>query len=426
MDTSERRKAATAAWIVGGVAFAAAMTIILFVFQKQGMVAHPGDPYDYGRNAHHFVEHGFDKLTRRGASLYTELLAVIYRFGGGDFFIQVMHACFHVGTCLLVFALGRRLYNVRTALIAGLFCAINPMFLRYVADLHAETFFTFLCTLTAWFAIRFYDRPSFVNGIVLGAVGMATTLTKGVILPFLVVFGAIMFVRGFRREAGKPDPRGPVVAMAVTMALMLAPWTYRNYQVTGGKFVPLTPGTSDSFLRGYVFTRLEFATLQKPPYTFAEQECNAWFRQIASDAGVEWEVDEVVDEVNNAKVVKQMIREHPLDTVRKIVVGLFTFWYEMTTLVNSLIPLTLAVVSWILAYVGWKRASSEGRPTWLLVLPIVVMNVFVATLIPLGRYSVPILPLLSILAAFGADTLLERVAARSRSRPLGEASSASA
>jgi hypothetical protein len=98
----------------------------------------------------------------------------------------------------------------------------------------------------------------------------------------------------------------------------------------------------------------------------------------------------------------------------------------MTTLTNSLIPLTLAVVSWILAYVGWKRASSEGRPTWLLVLPIVVMNVFVATLIPLGRYSVPILPLLSILAAFGVDTLLERVAARSGSRPVVEASSASA
>jgi hypothetical protein len=36
------------------------------------------------------------------------------------------------------------------------------------------------------------------------------------------------------------------------------------------------------------------------------------------------------------------------------------------------------------------------------------MNVFVATLIPLGRYSVPILPCLMILAAFGVDSLLSR------------------
>src|SRR3954466_14833978 len=86
------------------------------------------------------------------------------------------------------------------------------------------------------------------------------------------------------------------------------------------------------------------------------QRCNAWFRQIASDAGTTWEVDEVVDEVNNARVVKQMIVQHPIDTLRKCVVGLFTFWYEMTNLTNSLIPLTLAFISWALAFVGWKRA----------------------------------------------------------------------
>jgi 4-amino-4-deoxy-L-arabinose transferase-like glycosyltransferase len=416
MDSAGWRKEISPAWPVAGVAFAASMTMVLFVFPLQSLVANAGDPYGYGRIARGFVEHGFDKLTRRAASLYPELLAIVYRLGGGDFVVQVMQCFFHVGTCLLVFFLGKRLYNTRSALIAGLFCALHPMLLRYVADLHLETVLTFLVTLTVFCAVRFHERPTFANGILLGAVGMITTLTKGVILPFLVVFGAILFFQGFRRAAGKPDPRAPVVAMFVTMALLLAPWTYRNYQVTGGKFVPLTPGSSDSFLRGYVFTRLEFATLQKPPYTYAEQECNAWFRQIAADAGTTWELDEVVDEENNAKVVKQMIKTQPLDTLRKFVVGLFTFWYEMTSLANSLIPLSLAVVSWLLAFVGWKRAQSEGRPAWLLVLPIVVMNVFVATLIPLGRYSVPILPCLSLLAAFGADTLLERVSAKMQAR----------
>jgi 4-amino-4-deoxy-L-arabinose transferase-like glycosyltransferase len=416
MVDSDRRSAASHAWIVAGVAFVAAMAVILFLFRSQGVVSNPGDPYDYGRIAHGFVEHGFDKLTRRAASLYPELLAIIYRLGGNDFVVQLLHAFLHVGTCLLVFSLGRRLYNARTALIAGLLCALNPMFLRYVADLHMETALTFMVTLTVWCAVRFYDRPNFVNGILFGAVGIITTMTKGVILPFVVLFGGIMFLSGFRRQQGKPDPRGPVVAMFVTMALLLAPWTYRNYQVTGGRFVLLTPGASDSFLRGYVFTRLEFATLQKEPYVYAEQECNAWFREIASEAGTTWEADEVVDEKNNARVVKKMIATHPLDTVRKVVVGFFTFWYEMTNLTNSLLPLTLAIVSWVLAFVGWRRAHDEGRPSWLLFLPIVVMNVFVATLIPLGRYSVPILPCLFLLAAFGADTVLARLAAKNAGR----------
>lgn len=197
------------------------------------------------------------------------------------------------------------------------------------------------------------------------------------------------------------------LAVVITMAAVVAPWTYRNYRVSG-RFVLLTPGTADAFLRGYIFTRLEFATLRKPPYVYAENESNAWFRKIAQDAGTRWELDEIVDEDNNKRVMQQMIREHPADTARKFFVGLFTFWYEMTNVRNSLLTGVLALASWLLAFVGLKRAHAENRSAWLLLLPICVVNVFVAALIPLGRYSVPILPCLSVLAAFGVDTLLQR------------------
>jgi 4-amino-4-deoxy-L-arabinose transferase-like glycosyltransferase len=388
------------------IAIAAALAMVFGVFRRQSLVANSGDPYHYGEIAHGFVEHGFTSLTRRAASLYPEWLAWIYRLGGDDLTVVLLQCVLHAGTCFLVYLLARRLYNARTGLIAALFTALHPMLLRYVPDLHMETFLTFLCMLTLWSTVRFYDRPTLLNGVMLGVVGMTTVLTKGVILPYLVLFGGISFLMALR--AHSQQRLIAVIAMFATMAVLLAPWTYRNYRVTDGRFVLLTPGASDSFLRGYIFTRWEFATLQKPPYTDAENESNAWFRKIAHDAGTEWEADEVVDEVNNAKVAKELIRTQPLDTVRKVVMGLFTFWYEMTSLTNSLVPATLAVAGWALAFVGLRRAHREGRPSWLIWLPIVVMNVFVATLIPLGRYSVPILPCLMILAAFGVDTLLRR------------------
>jgi 4-amino-4-deoxy-L-arabinose transferase-like glycosyltransferase len=397
--------------IVGAAALFAALVMVFVVFRQQGLVDNAGDPYGYGRIGRGFLEHGFDKLTRRAASLYPHLLALIYFLGGGQLAVQLMQSAFHVGTCLLALSLGKRLFNERTGVVAGLSCAVHPMLIRYVPDLHMETVLVFLSTLVVSLGVRFHERPTLKNGIALGATGMIAVLTKGVILPYLVCFGAYELYRGIRWEGSQralwQNGRAVgVAAMFVSMAVLLAPWTYRNYRVTGGKIVLLTPGSSDSFLRGYIFTRLEFATLQKEPYTHAENESNALFQRIASDAGTTWEKDEVVDEANNARVVKELVVKHPLDTVRKCFVGLFTFWYEMTNLKNSLVAGFMALSAWGLALVGARRGHKEGRPTWLLFLPVVVMNVFVATLIPLGRYSAPVIPCLMVLAAFGVDTLL--------------------
>jgi 4-amino-4-deoxy-L-arabinose transferase-like glycosyltransferase len=393
--------------IVAASATVAALLTVSVFFHFQNLVLKTGDPYGYGKIAREFVEHGFTRLTRRAASLYPEFIAVVYKLGGSDHVIIFLQCLFHAATCVLAFRLGLRIYNARTGLLAGLFCAFHPMLLRYVPDLHMESFLALMCTLTVWTTVRFHDRPTVLNGILVGVVGVCASLTKGVMLPYLGVFGIVSGVFALKQRSIQRV--AAVIAIFVAMAVVLAPWTYRNYQVTGGRFVLLTPGASDSFLRGYVFTRWEFATLQKPPYTDAENESNEWFRQIARDAGTEWEKDEVADEENNARVAKRLIATQPINTVRKVFVGLFTFWYEMTSLTNSLIPGSLALIAWTLAIVGLRRANREGRPSWLIWLPVVVMNIFVALLIPLGRYSVPILPCLMILAAFGVDTLLNRL-----------------
>jgi 4-amino-4-deoxy-L-arabinose transferase-like glycosyltransferase len=354
---SERSGGSVHVWIVAGVALAAALCMVLFGFANQGLVENAGDPYRYGEIARGLVERGFDKVTRRAAMLYTHLLAAIYWAGGGNGVVQAVHVLFHLGTSVIAFLIARRLFNGRTALLAGLATALHPMLLRYVPDLHAETMLTFMMMATVWCSVRFNDRPTVGNGVLLGAVGMLATLTKGVALPIVVAFLGVWGIRAVWRKGLSLKQIAAALAVVATMAAIVAPWSYRNYRVSG-RFVLLTPGTADAFLRGYIFTRLEFATLQRPPYVDAENESNAWFRRIAKDAGTTWELDEIVDEENNKRVMKQMIAAYPLDTARKFVVGLLTFWYEMTSLTNSLVPASLALVSWLFAVIGLSTCSS--------------------------------------------------------------------
>ncbi len=235
---SERGRDGRDISIIIAVALAASLAMV-FLFRQQSLVANSGDPYHYGEIARGFVQHGFTTLTRRAASLYPEWIAFIYSLGGSDLVVVLLQCLMQVGTCLLVYSLGRHLYNARTGLLAALFCALHPMLLRYVPDLHMETFLTFLCMLTLWLAVRFYEQRTLANAVLLGVVGMATVLTKGVILPFLGLFGVILFVQALRR--GSREQLVAVIAMFVTMAVVLAPWTYRNYRVTDGRFVLLTP-----------------------------------------------------------------------------------------------------------------------------------------------------------------------------------------
>ena len=150
-------------------------------------------------------------------------------------------------------------------------------------------------------------------------------------------------------------PWGGFAAMLVALALVISPWTIRNYGTTG-HFVPISSGTSDAFLRGLIFSRTEFVTLRDPPYTIAENESNAYFQRLAEEAGTVWQADDYeTDEILNDEMWR-VIREEPQEVVRKSFVGLFAFWYQLTSLKNSLLVLVCAIGAWALAIVGWRRA----------------------------------------------------------------------
>lgn len=401
-------------WLLFGLALLVALAVIFIGFRAQGLVDNRPDPYWFSAMGSSLARgeglSAFGTLLHRRSPLYPFMIAGIYKsFGEHAILVQLAQALLFAGTSVIAFDIGRRVYNVRTGLLAGALCAVHPALLRYVADFHLETLFTFLLTASVLLGVRFYERPSAGRASAFGFLCALTALTKAVAVLFPPLFLLCWWI-SLKRSRSTTPTRSlvlPVAVMLGTMALTISPWTVRNYVVTG-HFVPISTGFSDAFLRGYVFSKPEYATLRQLPYTDGENESNAMFRAICAAEGAVWEQDDYqTDKILN-RAAKARLLADPGAFVRKTFVGLFTFWYEMTNLKTSLAAGAMALVAWMFAGVGLWRSRTERQPVWLLLLPILYFNLFLAPLLALGRYSVPIVPCLVVLAAFGLDTLWKR------------------
>ena len=407
------------AWVVFAFALGTGLLMGFVVFRVQSLVDQNIDPYFFGDMGKSIADgngfEGFGSLITRRAPLYPIVIGGVYAvFGDHQKLIVLLHVLMFSGTCVLAYDMGRRLFNHRTGVIAGFVCALHPMLLRYIPNLHLETQLTLLITLTAWLTIRFYERPTVAAGALVGLASGAAALTKAVALlyPALFVAGIILACRAARRRGEqRPTPWKPILAIFVVMGCLILPWTARNYR-SSGHFVLISSGTSDAFLRGFIFTETDYITLRRPPYTDAENASNAYFEALAEAEGTVWERDDYeTDQILNKEAKRRLFAE-PGPVLRKSVIGVFTFWYQLTSLKNSLLALVLALGAWFFAVIGWRQARREQRPAWLLMLPVLYLNLVLALLLALGRYSVPILPALIVMSAFGVDTLLDRRAAR--------------
>ena len=407
------------AWVVFAFALGTGLLMGFVVFRVQSLVDQNTDPYFFGDMGKSIADgngfEGFGSLITRRAPLYPIVIGGVYAvFGDHQKLIVLLHVLMFSGTCVLAYDMGRRLFNHRTGVIAGFVCALHPLLLRYIPNLHLETQLTLLITLTAWLTIRFYERPTVAAGALVGLASGAAALTKAVALlyPALFVAGIILACRAARRRGEqRPTPWKPILAIFVVMGCLILPWTARNYR-SSGHFVLISSGTSDAFLRGFIFTETDYITLRRPPYTDAENASNAYFEALAEAEGTVWERDDYeTDQILNKEAKRRLFAE-PGPVLRKSVIGVFTFWYQLTSLKNSLLALVLALGAWFFAVIGWRQARREQRPAWLLMLPVLYLNLVLALLLALGRYSVPILPALIVMSAFGVDTLLDRRAAR--------------
>ncbi len=174
---------------------------------------------------------------------YPALVALLFRvFGaysnGAAEALLMLHMLAAMLTVLVVMLIAQRVFGTRTAMVAGMLCAVSPPMVWLPVLFWESCFSTLLLIGFLALALRIATQPRLMLWLAMGAWGAAAMLINPS-LTLALVSMALWTVWQRRSESlcGAAALRGPVTAALLWMVLF-APWPIRNARVMHA-FIPL-------------------------------------------------------------------------------------------------------------------------------------------------------------------------------------------
>ncbi|MEK9136298.1 MAG: glycosyltransferase family 39 protein, partial [Bacteroidota bacterium] len=251
------------------------------------------------------------------APLYIGALAVVFKvFGGSLAFPHVLGCLMGVGIVLLGYSLCAQMFdNQRVALVAAGTMAFFPSLVIYSGLLVTETMYTLFMLGAFVAAFRMTDKIGVGTGILLGVASALAALTRAVFLGFFPVL--VFIIWWMRRQQGRKGVKHLAVAV-VAWALVLLPWTLRNYAVHGS-FVPVSTGGGKVLLTG----NNPFA-----PRTWHAKGFEEWVKEKAVERGIKdlSALPETQLHSLYKGIALNFITSHPFDAMRLALQKAHIFW----------------------------------------------------------------------------------------------------
>jgi hypothetical protein len=178
----------------------------------------------YGQIAQTIREGPYDDVTR--GPIYPSFVAL----AGTPLAVKILQALLDTATVLLVWQLaGKRLW-------AAWLWALYPFAIWRVAFVNKEVVLTFLLAASVYVLLG-AKKPWqwIVTGVLLGVVNLCK--------PLFLLWPVVLVAFAPRRAW----------LMLAAMVVVIAPWTYRNWRVTGGEFLPVATeaGGVTTFIGNY-------------------------------------------------------------------------------------------------------------------------------------------------------------------------------
>ncbi len=334
---------------------------------------------------------------------YPVFLSSIYRtVGYRHNAVRLAQALLSVLTVLLIYRLAEAIFDRQVARGAGLLAALYPAFTSYTGWLLTETLATALLLLFIYWLVLAAQGKGRMWWIASGVAAGLLMITRQEMAP---VVGACVLVAGWRRGS-----RRWVGLLACAAALVILPWTMRNYQMFR-RIVLVAPGAGQQL----------------------------WISTVEFQ-GAEWDLDaetgkryhELVDGFSPVEADQRLRRaalaailDKPLTYMKLCIGRIPRLWlgghsntfagleqgvgvyfsqgqYLLVVVKLSMFALNMALM--LLAGVGgWvaiRLGSADPRLVFCLAAPIAVKAIVHTFLFAVLRYQVVIMPFIIIFAAF--------------------------
>ncbi|MFC1683250.1 tetratricopeptide repeat protein [Candidatus Zixiibacteriota bacterium] len=361
------------------------------------------------------------------APLYVYFLALIYTFFGHNFLaVRIVQLFIGSLSVLLIYHLGKRIFDRSVGLIAGLLAAFNGVFIYFEGELLIPVLILFLDLVMILTALWSARGREWWRWLICGAILGLSAIARPNVLIFLGALIPWLLVSMRRKTLGRKKMMAGVAGLLLGVVLVIMPVTVRN-AIVGKDFVPIAsqggvnfyignnpqadgvtaivPGTREDFWGGYQ-DAIKIAVRAEKRYLKASEVSNYWFRRGF-----------------------QFWREQPMTALRMTFKKFGLFWggaeignNKDVYFISSRIP-PLGMLIWPgsiycpfgivapLALAGmvlvWRRR--EGRGAGLTALFIFSYMASVIPFFVTARFRLPVIP---FLLPFAAYTIISLVRAR--------------
>ena len=277
----------------------------------------------FGRVARSLVDgHGFGNVfadtgpTAVVSPVYAYLLAGVFRLLGTYTPASIvtalaLNSLFSALTCIPVFLLARRCFNLRTAKWAAWGWAFSPYGIYYGADWAWSTcLVTLLLAILFLWALRLEGSVSLWDWLGFGALGGAAALTEPVVLSVVPLLGLWTCWQRFRRRQSWVLP---ITVAALAAVAVMTPWFVRDYE-TFHQFIPIRSGFGLELYIGNSAESLHWVDRSLHP-----NHSDAELVEYAQRG-------ELAYMTHKAQQAKQYIRGHPAQYVFRVLRRVVYIW----------------------------------------------------------------------------------------------------